>query len=301
MKVLVSDLIHEAGLEQLRKFADVEVSTCLSHEELLEKIPDFDAIIVRSGTTVNKEVMDAAKNLKLIVRAGVGLDNIDLDYADKKEIDVENTPEASTAAVSELVFGLMLSWARGIPKADRALREGEWIKSDLNCTELRDKTLGIIGTGRIGLETARKSKVFDMDVLGYDKEERDEFVELGGEYTSLEVLLNNSDYVTLHVPLCEETRHLIDEEELNMMKDSATIINTARGAVINEEALVKALKEGSIAGACLDTYENDPECGHELLELDNVVLTPHLGASTEETQRDVSILAAKKVDVKLLR
>lgn len=301
MKVLVTDPIHEEGLNQLEKFADVETAYNLTKEELLEKIPDFKAMIVRSGTVVDKEVLDAAKNLKLVVRAGVGLDNIDLNYANKLGIKVDNTPKASTIAVSELVFGLMLSWARKIPQANQAMKNKRWIKSQLTGTELRDKTIGIIGTGRIGLEVARKAKAFEMEILGTDTIEKEEFREIGGEYTSLDTLLSNSDYVTIHVPLKPSTKDMIGENELEEMKETAVLINTSRGMVIDENALIKALKGKNIAGACLDTFKTDPTKNKELCELENVILTPHIGACTEEAQRDVSILAAKKVDLELLR
>lgn len=295
MKVLVTDPIHEDGIELLEEFAEVEISTDLDHDSLIEKVPEFDAMIVRSATKVRKDVLDAAENLKLIVRAGVGLDNIDLEYAEELGVKVENTPEASSTAVSELTLGLMLSWARNIPQADKSLKEGKWMKSELAGTELRNKTIGIIGTGRIGGNVAKKAKAFEMELLGTDPVKRDEFKELGGEYVKLETLLEKSDYITLHVPLTSSTKHMIDKKEFELMKNSAVLVNMARGPVINEEELIEALQKDKIRGACLDVYEKDPIEDGRLLKLSNVVLVPHLGASTKETQRDLGILAAERV------
>ncbi len=295
VRVLITDPIHEDGIEKLEKFAGIEMATDLDGKELLEKVSGFDAMIVRSGTTVDKDLLDAADSLKLIVRAGVGLDNIDLDYAEEREVKVENTPKASSVSVSELTFGLMLSWARKIPRADNSLKNSQWIKSQLEGTELRDKNLGIIGTGRIGREVAKRGKAFGMNLLGHDLIKNDEFRELGGKYVDLETLLKKSDYISLHVPLTETTRHMIGEKELELMKSSAVLVNTARGAVVDEDALVDALNNREIGAACLDVYENDPIEDGRLLELPNVILTPHLGASTGEAQRAAGVLAAKKI------
>lgn len=295
MKVLVTDPIHEDGIKKLEEFADVEVATDLNQEALIKKIPEFDAIIVRSATKVGKDVLDAAENLKLIVRAGVGLDNIDLDVAEEKSIKVENTPEAPTTAVAELAIGLMLTWARNLPKADKSLKEGKWIKSQLVGTELKGKTLGIIGTGRIGREVAQRAKALGMNLLGHDVVKSDEFKEMNGEYVSLDELLKNSDYVTIHVPLIPPTEHMIGEEQLKLMKSTAVIVNTARGPIIDEKALVKALENEEIAGACVDVYEHEPPEESPLTQLDNVITIPHLGASTREAQRAAGILAAEKI------
>lgn len=296
VKVLITDPIHEDGIEKLKNFAEIEMATDLAGEDLLEKVPEFDAMIVRSGTTVGKELLDAADNLKLIVRAGVGLDNIDFDYAEERGVRVENTPRASSVSVSELTFGLMLTWARSISRADNSLKNGEWIKSQLGGTELRGKALGIIGTGRIGEEVAKRGNVFEMKLLGHDPVKNAEFEELGGEYVDLETLLKKSDYVTLHVPLLDTTRHMIGEKELGLMKSSAVLVNTARGAVVDEDALIEALENGEIEAACLDVFESDPVEDGRLLDLPNVILTPHLGASTDEAQRGAGVLAAEKIE-----
>lgn len=296
VKVLVTDPIHKNGIEKLKNFAEVEIAINPAGEDLIEKVSGFDAMIVRSGTTVGRDLLDAADNLKLIVRAGVGLDNIDLNYADEKGVKVENTPGASSVSVSELTFGLMLSWVRRIPKADNSLKNGKWIKSQLEGTELRDKVLGIIGTGRIGTEVAKRGDIFEMKLLANDPVKDDKFRELGGKYVDLETLLKRSDYVSLHVPLNGATRHMIGKRELELMKNSAVLVNTARGAVVDEDALIEALSNGEIEAACLDVYENVPVEDGRLMELPNVILTPHLGASTNEAQRKAGVLAAKKVE-----
>lgn len=295
MKVLVCDPIHEDAIDMLREFSEVDISTDLDHEELLEKVSDFDAMVVRSATKVTKDVLDAADNLRLIVRAGVGLDNIDLDYSEEIDVQVENTPEASTTAAAELTFALMLAWARNVTKADSSMKEGKWLKSQLVGTELSGKTLGVIGTGRIGRSVAEKASAFGMNILGHDIVESVDFEDIGGEYVDIETLLSESDYITLHLPSNFSTRHMIGEDEFGLMKDSAVLVNVARGDIVVEDALVDSLKERRIAGACLDVYDSDPIEDGRLLELPNVILMPHLGASTEEAQRGVGVLAAEKI------
>lgn len=295
MRVLVSDPIHEDGIEKLEEFSEVDIKTDLSHDELVETISQYDAMIVRSGTTVNEEVIDAGENLKLVVRAGVGLDNIDLGYAEEKDVKVENTPSAPTNGTAELAIGLMFSWARDISKANENLKKGKWVKSEITGMELAGKTLGVIGTGRIGTKVSEKASCLGMSLLGFDPEKNEDFREIGGEYVDLDSLLESSDFITLHVPLTESTKHMIGEEEFEMMKESAAIVNASRGAVIDEEALISALKNDEIGGACLDVYEKDPSEGDELLEMSNVVLTPHIGATTIETQKGTATLSADKI------
>ncbi|MBS3815326.1 MAG: hydroxyacid dehydrogenase [Hadesarchaea archaeon] len=295
MKILVTDPIHEDGLKKMKEFADVEINTDLSHEELIEKVPEFDAMVVRSATKVREDVLESAKNLKLIVRAGVGLDNIDLDSAEEKGIEVNNTPEAPTNSVAELAIGLLMAWARKLVQADEAMKNGEWIKSQITGTELKGKTLGVIGTGRIGREVAKRAKALGMKLLGYDVVKSDEFRDMGGEYRELDGLLKNSDYITIHVPLIPQTKHMIGEEELRKMKTSAVIVNTARGPIIDEEALLKALQNEEIAGACLDVYESESPEDSDIVKLSNVISTPHIGASTKEAQRAAGVLAAEKI------
>lgn len=294
--ILVSDYLHPDGVRELQKLGEVKVKTGLPPSELLKEVSDIDVLVVRSATKVTREVIEAAKKLKIVARAGVGLDNIDQEAAKEKGVKVLNAPESVSVAVAELTIGLMLSWCRKIPLADASMRAGRWEKSKFMGTELRGKTLGIIGTGRIGIEVAKRAKAFDMQLLGYDIVQNDQFLALGGKYVDLETLLKSSDFVSLHVPLNEKTRNLIGEKELRLMKKSAVLINTSRGAVVDENALVRALKEGWIAGACLDVYQKEPLPGdHPLLSLPNVILTPHLGASTEEAQREAALVIAEKI------
>lgn len=295
-KILVTDKIHEDGIRMLREFAEVKVATGLKPAELLERVRGHDVLVVRSATKVTEEVIAAGKELKVIARAGAGLDNIDVKAAEARKIKVVNAPEAPTVAVAELVFGHMLSFARHLPRADAGTKRGKWEKAELVGSELRGKTLGIVGTGRIGRAVGYKAKAFLMNLLLYDVVQNREFTErTGGKYVDFDALLRESDYVTLHVPLLPETKHMIGERELELMKPTAVLINTSRGEVVDEKALVKALQEKKIAGACLDVYEREPPRDSPLLELPNVVLTPHLGASTVEAQRDAAVLIAGKI------
>ncbi len=295
-KILVADRIHEDGLEALCEFAEVEVATGLKPADLLEKVGGYDVLVVRSATKVTKEVIDAGKELKIIARAGVGLDNIDIKAAEERGIKVLNSPEAPTIAVAELVLGHMLSFARHFPHADLSTKAGRWEKSQLMGTELRGKTLGIVGTGKIGRAVGYRAKAFLMELLLYDIIKNQEFVErTGARYVDLKTLFRESDFVTLHVPLISETKHMIGKSELELMKPTAVLINTSRGGIVDEAALVEALKNKKVAGACLDVYGQEPPRDSPLLELQNVVLTPHLGASTREAQRDAAMIIAQKI------
>ncbi len=295
-KVLVTDKIDEEGVRKIREFADVEVATGLKPPELIEKIKNYDVIVVRSATKVTKEVIDAGENLKVIARAGAGLDNVDSEAAKARGIKVLNTPEAPSVAVAELALGLMLSWVRGIPKADAGMKHGKWLKSELMGTELRGKTLGIIGTGKIGREVGYRAKAFTMRLLAYDVLKNEEFVkETGCEYVDLEKLLAESDFVSIHIPLLPSTKHMIGKAQLSLMKPTSVIVNTSRGEIVDEAALIEALKGGKVAGACLDVYSREPLVDSPLVNLPNVVLTPHIGASTHETQREAALLIADKI------
>lgn len=301
-RVLVTDSLHDDGIRALRDFAEVDVKTNLKSEELIDCIANYDVLIVRSATKVTREVIEAGDKLKLIVRAGVGMDNIDLKAAKARNVKVLNTPEAPTVSVAELVLGLMLTWARRISQADASMKRGKWEKSKLAGTELRGKTLGIIGTGRVGRAVAYRAGAFEMKLLAYDVEMNHEFAKKAGvQYVDLETLLQESDYVTLHVPLMPQTEYMIGEREFGLMKPTAVLVNTARGEIVDEAALTKALKEKKIAGACLDVYEREPPEGSPLLELPNVILTPHLGASSKEAQREAAVLAAKKIKEELVQ
>jgi len=296
VKILVADPIHEDGVKALREFAEVEVATGLTPAELLERLSGCEVLVVRSATRVTKEIIDAGKQLKVIARAGVGLDNIDVKAAEARGIKVLNAPEAPTVAVAELVLAHMLAWARHLLPADSGMKAGRWEKAQLMGSELRGKTLGIVGTGRIGRAIGYRAKAFSMNLLAYDTGQSPEFAEqTGAKYVDLDTLLRESDFVTLHVPLIPGTKHMISKRELELMKPTAVLINTSRGGVVDEGALAEALRTGKITGACLDVYEREPPRDSPLLKLPNVVLTPHLGASTREAQRDAAIIIAQKI------
>jgi len=305
MKILVSDPLHPDGIKMLRDAGfEVIEQPDISYDELKEKIKEFEVLIVRSRTKVTREIIESAEKLTLIARAGVGLDNIDVKAAQEKNIAVINAPEAPTYSVAELVIGLMIAALRGIPRGDMALKEGKWIKKELLGRELNGKTLGIVGFGRIGQEVAKRALAFNMKVLAYDVigELAKKAEELGVEFVgttkeALYKLLKESDIITLHVPLLPSTYHMIGRDEISLMKNGAVIINTSRGGIIDEEALYEALKEGKIAAAALDVFENEPptDVSLKLAQLPNVVATPHIGASTEEAQRKAATIIAQKI------
>ncbi|MFA4661789.1 D-2-hydroxyacid dehydrogenase [Pyrococcus kukulkanii] len=303
MKVLVAAPLHERAI-QILKDAGLEViyEEYPDEEKLLELVKDVDAIIVRSKPKVTRRVIENAPKLKVIARAGVGLDNIDVEAAKEKGIEVVNAPGASSRSVAELAIGLIFAVARKIAYADRRMREGVWAKKECMGIELEGKTIGIIGFGRIGYQVAKIARALGMNILLYDPYPNEERAkEVGGKFVDLETLLKESDIVTLHVPLLDSTYHLINEERLKLMKKNAILINAARGAVVDTNALVKALQEGWIAGAGLDVYEEEPlPKDHPLTKLDNVVLTPHIGASTYEAQERAGVEVAEKV-VKILK
>ncbi|NJE04021.1 hydroxyacid dehydrogenase [Thermococcus sp. MV11] len=302
-KVLVAAPLHEKAMEVLRKAGfDVIYEEYPDEERLVELVKDVDAIIVRSKPKVTRKVIESAPKLKVIGRAGVGLDNIDLEAAKERGIKVVNSPGASSRSVAELAIALMFSVARKVAFADRKMREGVWAKKQCMGIELEGKTIGVIGFGRIGYEVAKIAHALGMKVLLYDPYPNEERAkEVGGKFAQLEELLRESDVVTLHVPLVEQTYHLINEERLKLMKPTAILINAARGAVVDTSALVKALQEGWIAGAGLDVFEEEPlPKDHPLTKLDNVVLTPHIGASTEEAQMRAGVQVAEQI-VEILR
>ncbi|MFA4719141.1 D-2-hydroxyacid dehydrogenase [Pyrococcus kukulkanii] len=303
MKVLVAAPLHERAI-QILKDAGLEViyEEYPDEEKLLELVKDIEAIIVRSKPKVTRRVIENAPKLKVIARAGVGLDNIDVEAAKEKGIEVVNAPGASSRSVAELAIGLIFAVARKIAYADRRMREGVWAKKECMGIELEGKTIGIIGFGRIGYQVAKIARALGMNILLYDPYPNEERAkEVGGKFVDLETLLKESDIVTLHVPLLDSTYHLINEERLKLMKKNAILINAARGAVVDTNALVKALQEGWIAGAGLDVYEEEPlPKDHPLTKLDNVVLTPHIGASTYEAQERAGVEVAEKV-VKILK
>lgn len=295
-KVLIADKINDKGVEVLEGSAEVVNNPTITPEELLETIDQYEGIIVRSRTKVTKEVIENAKNLKIIARAGVGVDNIDVEAATDHGILVVNAPQSTSITVAEHAMGLMLSLSRKIAIADASVKEGKWEKSRFMGMELRNKTLGVIGMGRIGSQVVKRSKAFEMDVIVYDPYITEETAkELGVEITTLDDLVQKADVMTIHVPLTPETKGLISKDELAKMKDNAIILNCARGGIIDEADLYEALKERPELKAGLDVFENEPLENSPLTTLDNVVLTPHIAASTKEAQRDAAIIVAKEV------
>ncbi|MDH3314136.1 MAG: D-2-hydroxyacid dehydrogenase [Nitrosopumilus sp.] len=274
----------------------------ITPEQILEKISSFNIVIVRSRTTITKEMIEKADKCKIIARVGVGLDNVDQEAAKAKNIRVINAVEGAMNAVAELVLGLMLSLARQTARGDRAIRDGQWLKKELKGTELRGKYLGIIGLGNIGKRLGRLARALNMNIIGYDVVPIDEEFskEVGLMKADLSTLLQSSDYISIHVPLLDSTYHLLDAEKMSTMKKTAKIINTSRGGVVDEDALYNAIKNGALGGAALDVFEKEPATGHKLAELDNVILTPHIGAQTKEAQSLAANVIAEKI-VMILR
>jgi len=304
MRILVSDPLSEEGLKILKdvKEFQVEVKTELKPEALKEIIKDYDALIVRSATKVTKDIINASQKLKVIGRAGVGLDNVDLEAATQKGIIVMNTPAGNTISTAEHTMSMILALSRNIPQANASTKKGEWKRSKFMGVEIYNKTLGIVGLGRIGTEVAKRVLSFGMKVVAYDPFLSREVAEsLGVEVAELKDLLTRSDYITVHTPLTEETKHMISTKEFGLMKTGVRIINCARGGIIDEAALLNAVKEGKVSGAAIDVFEKEPLLpDSELLKLDNVITTPHLGASTEEAQVNVAIEVAEIVRDALL-
>ena len=296
MKILVADLVTEEGLEILREQANVDVKAKLKPEELKAIVGDYDALIVRSQTQVPAEIVEAGRKLKVIGRAGVGIDNIDVGAATRQGIVVVNAPTGNTVSAAEHAMALMLALARNIPQANSQLKSGVWQRGKLIGVELRNKTLGIIGLGNVGSEVAKRAQAFEMRVIAYDP-----FVSLDYAQThrvdlvSLDGLFEQADVITLHVPLTSATRSLIGARELAKIKPTALIINCARGGLVDEDALAEAVKARRIAGAALDVFSAEPVTASPLFESDKIVTTPHLGASTFEAQINVSRDIAEQV------
>ena len=294
-RVLVSDPLAEEGLEILKKAFDVDVKTDLKEDELCRIIGDYDALLVRSSTDVNAKVIEAGNKLKFIGRAGVGVDNIDMDAATRKGIIVANAPEGNTLAATEHTMAMMQSLARNIPQANASLKKKEWKRSRFMGVELNEKTLGIVGFGRIGREVAKRANAMDMRCVAYDPFiTKERAAQLGVEMMSVEDLFKIADFITVHTPLIKETRHLINAKSIATMKDGVRIINCARGGIIDEKALYDAIRCGKVAGAALDVFEEEPPLESPLLTLDQVIATPHLGASTVEAQQNVAVSVAKQ-------
>jgi len=291
MKVLVGDSLAEEGIELLRESPDitVDVKPKLELRELINRISEYDALLVRSATKVTKEVIDAAENLKVIGRAGVGVDNIDVEAASKKGILVMNTPGGNTISAAEHTMSMLLALSRSIPQANISLKSRQWEKKKFLGTEIFKKTLGIIGLGRIGGEVAKRAQSFGMEIVAYDPYiSKAHAREIGVKLVSFPELIRQADYITIHVPLTPETKYLINKEAISKMKDGVKIINCARGGIIDEAALAEAVKSGKVSGAALDVFENEPPFDSPILGLENIIVTPHLGASTEEAQINVA-------------
>ena len=301
--VLICDQVNPILKEILEKNGlKVNYEPEITPEQLAEKIGNYEVVVVRSRTKIVKELVEKADKCQIIARVGVGLDNIDQDTAKAKNIRVINAVEGAITAVAELVLGLMLSMAREIPRADREIRNGNWIKKELMGSELKGKYLGIVGLGNIGKRLGRIARALNMNIIGYDVVPIDEEFskEVGLMKADLDTLLSSSDYVSLHVPLLDSTKHMINAEKLKMMKKNARIINTARGGVIDEDALYNALKAGNLAGAALEVFEAEPATGNNLTSLPNFISTPHMGAQTKEAQSLAANVIAEKI-IQILR
>ncbi len=299
MKVLISDNLHQAGVDILKAQPNIEVlvKTGMKPDELMETIKDVDALVIRSATKVTAEVIAAAPRLKVVGRAGTGLDNVDIPAASKRGIVVMNTPGGNTITTGEHALSLMMALARNIPQAAASMREGKWEKKKFQGTELFNKTLGIIGMGRIGTVVAERALGLKMRVLSYDPFITKEVAaNLGVELVSLDELLARADFITLHTPKTKDTAKLINREAFRKMKPGVRLINCARGGLVEEEALLEALKEGKVAGAALDVYESEPPAADwPLRQVPNVICTPHLGASTEEAQANVAVAVCEQI------
>ncbi|BBA80115.1 D-3-phosphoglycerate dehydrogenase [cyanobacterium endosymbiont of Rhopalodia gibberula] len=295
-KVLVSDTIDKAGIDILSQVAQVDIKTGLPPEELVRIIPEYNALMLRSGTQVTKAIIEAGIQLKIIGRAGVGVDNIDVKAATRQGIVVVNSPEGNTIAAAEHALAMMLSLSRHIPEANRSVKAKKWDRKKFIGAEVYKKTLGVIGLGKIGSHVVNVAKSMGMKLLAFDPFiSKDRADQLGCTLVDLDLLFAESDYITLHIPKTPETAHLISTEALNKMKSTARLINCARGGIIDEAALAEAIANKKIAGAALDVFEEEPLGESELRKFDNVLLTPHLGASTAEAQVNVSIDVAEQI------
>ncbi|HET6459088.1 MAG TPA: D-2-hydroxyacid dehydrogenase [Nitrosopumilaceae archaeon] len=287
---ILNDILQKNGLK-------ITYEPEITPDQIKEKIGNFDIVVVRSRTKITKEMIDRANKCKIIARVGVGLDNIDVGAAKTKEIRVINAVEGAMNAVAELVLGLMLSLAREIPRADREIRNGKWLKKELMGTELSGKYLGIVGLGNIGKKLAKHARALNMNIIGYDviPIPEDFSREVGLIKADLDTLISSADYISFHVPFTESTHHLVNSQLLAKMKKNACVINTSRGEIIDENALYDALKEGKIAGAALDVFESEPATGNKLATLPNVICTPHIGAQTKEAQALAANVIAEKI------
>ena len=295
-KILVADSLAEDGLERLRRAGEVTIVSKLPEGELIKRIPDFDALVVRSETRVTAPIIEAGSRLRVVGRAGVGVDNIDVPAATRRGILVVNAPRGNIVAASEHTIALLFALARWVPQADASVKRGEWTRSKFVGTEVRAKTLGVVGLGNVGSEVAKRAHGLEMDVVAYDPVVSVERAELFNvELVSLDELLERADFITVHVPLVESNRNLIGARELARMKPSARLINTARGGIVDEAALADALEAGSLTAAASDVFVSEPPGENRLLHLPNFIATPHIGASTAEAQVSVAFDVAEEV------
>jgi D-3-phosphoglycerate dehydrogenase len=302
--VLIPDAVHPSAVQLLQQAGlNVTAPGQMKRDETLVAIAEADALIIRSATKADAALINAANKLKVIARAGVGVDNVDLDAASARRIAVMNTPDGNTVATAEFAFGLMLALARHIPQAFDSLNAGKWDRKSFMGVELRGKTLGIVGFGRIGRAVAKRAQAFEMSVIAHDPFIPADYAQdLGVELVDLETLYARADFISLHSVITDETREMINRETLARMKRGVRIVNAARGALINETDLAEAIKSGQVAGAALDVYaEEPPPAGHPLIGLPGVIDTPHLAASTEEAQVAVAVEAAQLVADALLK
>ncbi len=297
LRILVADRISPEGIEILKSSAQVDVRTGMSPQDLAETLPNYHGLIVRSQTQVPRQALEKASELRVIGRAGVGVDNIDIEAASERGIIVVNAPTGNTISAAELTVALLLALARHLVSADTSLHRGEWNRKSFVGVEVRGKTVGMVGLGQVGSAVARRLHAMEMEVLGFDPfvpEERAQM--LGVELVSLDSLLGRSDFVSLHCALTPDTKHLLGEERLRKMKPGARLVNAARGGLIDEAALLAALESGHIAGAALDVFEDEPpKKDNPLLRHPGVITTPHLGASTVEAQEQVALDVAREV------
>ncbi len=298
MRVLVADPLGAAGLAELKKDSSIQVDEKpgIKPEELKQIIDNYDAIIVRSGTHLTKDILEKATRLRIIGRAGVGVDNVDLETATKRGIIVMNTPEGNTISTAEHTFSLLMALARNIPQAHHSVQSGEWKRQQFLGTELHGKVLGVIGFGRIGREVAKRALAFGMRVVVFDPFiSKTTFKEFPAEFMDLKPLLEASDFVTVHTPLTPETKYILNHETFKFCKKGVRLINCARGGIIQEEALIEAIHTGIVAGVALDVFEKEPPGDNPLLKLPQVITTPHLGAATQEAQENVAVDVARQV------
>lgn len=303
-RVLVSDSLAKEGIEifQQAEGIEVDVKVGLSPEELKKIIPDYQGLVIRSATKVTAEIIEAAKNLKVVGRAGAGLDNVDIPAATKRKIVVMNTPGGNTISAAEHTISLIFSLARRIPQSTSSMKAGKWEKKKFMGMELYQKTLGIIGIGNVGAVVADRALGLKLKVIAYDPFVSEEKArEMGVELVSLDELFQRADIITIHTPLTDETRGLINAASFEKMKDGVVVINCARGGIIVEEDLCQAIKKGKVRGAALDVFEKEPPGECSLLELEEVICTPHLGASTEEAQINVAVAIAEQLRDYLLK